>query len=398
MANILRNGIDAYRQSMNLPNTGEASQVSDGKKPNAGASLAIAQESIAKAKERLKDGQGLLKTTLPPVGKEPKVRRVAKLLILIGSDQAAKILGDLDAAQVEEITREIALIDGIDPEDARSILAEFKSLFATAQPSSGGIETARRILHSVYGPEKGEALLNKTIPESKENIFGFLEDFSAEQIVFLLKDEKPMTTALILARLPPKTSAEVIAKFSAALKAEVLIRMARKSEVAPEVLQSVAEALRERARLLGGGGEGEVEIDGMQTLAAILKQGDYSFGDRLLGELENENPEVGLGIKSRLYTLDDVLDVHDRALADKLKKMNDKEIAILLKGRGIEFREKILSNVSSGRRHMIAEEGQIMGPVSRGDWDEVANEFIAWYRQARADGEIALKNDEEWVT
>jgi len=390
MANILRNGIDAYRRSMSLPKSDPASTASDG--------IATARESIAKAKERLRDGRGLLKTTLPPVGVEPKVRRVAKLLILIGSEQAARILGDLDAGQVEEITREIALVDGIEAGDARAILSEFRSLFASPQPSSGGIDTARRILHSVYGPEKGEAVLNKTVPESKENIFGFLEGFSSEQIVFLLKDEKPMTTSLILARLPPKTSAEAIARFPAALKAEVLIRMARKTEVAPEVLQSVAEALRERARLLGGGGEGEVEIDGMRTLAAILKQGDCSFGDRLLGELENENPEVGLGIKSRLYTMDDVLDVHDRALADKLKKMNDKEIAILLKGRAVEFREKILSNVSSGRRHMIAEEGQIMGPVSRGEWDEVANGFIAWYRQARADGEISLKNDEEWVT
>jgi len=381
MGNILRRGMDAYRQTM---------------RPEIDGALARAGESISAAKARLRSGGGLLKTAAP--AGESKVRRVAKLLVLLGPEQASRILGDLDAAQIEEVSKEIALVDGIGEAEAAAILAEFKSLLSAPAPASGGVDAARRILHSVYGPEKGEAVLNRSVPGSRENIFGFLEDFSAEQIVFLLKDEKPGTAALVLARLPAKVTAEAVSRFPQEYKTEVLLRIARRREVSPEVLQSVAEALRERARLLGSSDEdGAVEIDGMQTLAAILRQGDYSFGDRLLDELEYDDPEVGFGIKSRLYTLDDVLDVFDRPLAERLKLMSDKAVAILLKGRGDRFREKILSNVSSGRRQMIVEEGEILGPVSRRECDEVANDFIAWYRHARAAGKLAVKNDEEWV-
>ena len=409
----------AYQQTMHFPKADnqDASRDLKGNPGNPPAetrdsalmqySIAKAQESIAKAKARMRLEEGLLKTAVVPKPKagaksaEPKVRRVAKFLILIGSEQAAKILGELDKRQVEDISKEIALIEKIEPAEAELILAEFRSLFLSSHgvsgASSGGVETARRILHSAYGPEKGEALLNKTVPDSKENIFGFLEEFSAEQVVFLLKDEKPGTAALILARLPPKFSAEAIGKFPPEVKTDILLRIARRTEVSPEVLESVAQALKDRSKHLGGGAN-DMEIDGMQTLAAILKQGDYSFGDRILNELEKEDLEISLGLKNRLYTLDDVLNVYDRSLAEKLKRMTDKDIAILLKGRNTEFREKILSNVSSGRRQLILEEGEILGPVSRRECDEVANSFIAWFRQARAKGDLALSNDEDWVT
>jgi len=223
-----------------------------------------------------------------------------------------------------------------------------------------------------------------------------LEEFTPEQLVFLLKDESPTAAALILARLPSKVSAATLGKFPAALKPEILKRIAHQNEIAPEVLERVAEAMRERARHLGGSSQ-DIAIDGMQTLAAILKQGDYSLGDRIINELETESPEIGKDLKDQLYTLDDVLNVFDRPLSEKLKTMTDKAIAILLKGRSVEFRDKILSNVSAGRRDVIREEYDVMGAVTKKDSDAAANEFITWFRKARENGDLILTTDEDWV-
>ena len=379
MASIMRRGIDAYRQTMKQsPAQPEAPS---GAVPPVGGA------------------KGLLKETVLPA--EPKVRRVAKFLILVGQEQAAKILGELDGDQIEEISREIASIKGVGPEEAEAILAEFKSLLvapwkAGFGPSCGGVEAARRMLYAVYGPEKGEALLNKSVPESKENIFSFLEEFEPEQLVFLLKDESPAAAALVLARLSPKASAQTLGKFPPALKPDILMRIAHQSEVAPEVLERVAGAMREKARFLGSGSK-DIPIDGMQALAAILKQTDYSFGNRLMSELGTESPDIEQDLKSRLYTLDDVLAAYDRPLAEKIKSMKDRDIAMLLKGRSVAFREKILSNVSSGRRSVIREEYDVLGEVSKRECDEAANNFLAWFRMARENGELMLVGDEEWV-
>jgi flagellar motor switch protein FliG len=340
-----------------------------------------------------------LKTTKPSaVKKESKYRRVAKFLILIGSEQAAEILAELDPKQISEISKEIAMTKVIKPEERDEILTEFHSLFSGSfrfsGSSRGGVETARRILYAAKGPEKGEELLNRAVPESKENLFSFLEEFSTEQLVMLLKEETTRTMALILSRMPAKLSAGILGKLPPDVKPEVLLRMAHNREVSPEVLEQVSAALKEKVRHISGRAK-DLEIDGMQTLAAILKQGDYSFGDRLIGEIEQKSPEIGQNLKEKLYTLDDVVNTVDRPIQDKLKTMTEKDIAILLKGRGKEFTEKILSCVSEGRGKLIREEFEILGAVPKRECDAAAREFLAWFRHARESGDIILYSDED---
>jgi len=375
MGNILRHGIEAYKQTMSQPKPTGLVKTTKPDKYTSGVS--------DKIKEKLPDS---------------KYRRVAKFLILIGSDQAAEILSDLEPEQIQEISKEIALIKTIKPEEAAEILAEFQALFSGTYNfsgvSHGGVEIARRILYAAKGPEKGEALLNKAVPSSKENIFGFLEEFSPEQLVMLLKTESAQTTALIISRLAPKVSAGVINKLPAGLKPEILRRAAYQEKISPEILEQIAAALKEKVRNISGGAK-DFEIDGMKALAAILKHGDYSFGDRIVNELEENNPEIGKDLKEKLYTLEDVIDTIDRPLQEKLITMSEKDIAVLLKGRGQGFSEKILSCVSAGRRQIIREESEFLGAVPKRECDDAAKEFLAWFRAARENGDIILYSDKD---
>jgi flagellar motor switch protein FliG len=390
MGNILKHGVDMYKQTMN--NKKEAPVFyKEAKVRPVDPNEAFKPFKIKKEKLEYELNYN-----------EPKVRRVAKFLILIGSEQAAGILAELDPDQVNEISKEIALTKVIKPEERDEILAEFNSMFSNRMLnpysfngfSRGGVETARRIIYAAKGPEKGEELLNKAVPESKENLFSFLEDFSEEQLVLLLKDESIQTSALILSRVPPKLSAGVLSKLPKKQKPEILKRIAHQKEVSPEVLEHVSSGLKEKVRHIAGSAN-DIKIDGMSALAAILKQGDYSFGDRLINEIENDDPKIGQDLKEKLYTLNDIINTIDRPIQDKLKTMTEREIAILLKGREKEFTEKILSCVSAGRRKVIREEFEILGAVPKRDCDTVAKDFLAWFRTARENGEIILNSDED---
>ena len=387
MGNLLKHGIDMYKQTINNDN-----KISD-------------YSSVNTAGQFLKTGKTQEPaSTLPLLSKiqESKIKKVAKFLILIGSEQAAKILSELDTDQINEITKEISLIKTISPEERDLIFAEFHALFVNAKLKpysingfpSGGIETARRILYAAKGAVKGETILNKAVPDSKASPFTFLEDFSPEQLVMLFKNESNQTISLILVRLSAKLSAGILSKLPQEHKADVLKRMAHQGEVMPEVLEQVSAAFKEKVRNISGGAN-DVEINGIQTLAAILKQGEYSFGDRLLGELEDEDPRIGKELKDQLYTLDDVIITVDRPIQEKLKRMTDTEIAILLKGRKDTFRHKILSCVSDGRRKNILEEFEILGPVPKRDCDSAAKDFLSWFRLARENGNIILKSDKD---
>ncbi|MDR3275942.1 MAG: flagellar motor switch protein FliG [Treponema sp.] len=339
---------------------------------------------------------------LRPETGESKYRRVAKFLILTGGDEAARILANLGPDQVEAISQEIAGIRGITAEEAKTVLAEFHSLLDTSYGYSGGslggVETARRLLYAAFGPHQGEVLLRKALPQEKEEPFDFLEDFSGEQVALLLRDESPAAAAMILSRLPPQLSARALANMSPDRKLETVRRIAKLGQVSPEILDRTAAALREKARKLGQtGGQGGETLDGMGTLAAILKHTDVSFGDQILSELAWDAPDIGRDLKERLHTLDDVVKAEDRPLAEKLRDMSEREIALLLRGRSVAFAEKILSNVSANRRILVREEDEVMGPVPKADVEALAREFLTWFRQGRERGKILLIDDEDVI-
>jgi len=341
------------------------------------------------------------KKSVSPTGDQSaasKYRRAAQFMVLIGSDEASKILSRLDHEQVEAISKEIVTIRSISPEEAEAVLEEFHSLLSSSYgysgSSSGGLEEARRHLYAAFGPEKGEAILVKAVPEAAENPFDFLSDFSGEQLALLFRDESPAACAMVISRLPSKLSARVLANTNAERKLEIVKRIARQREISPEVLERAAAALREKARYFGRSDAGG-EIDGKGVLAAILKHSDLAFGGRLLEELEENDPSLSREMKDRLYTLEDVANAADRPIQDKLRTMEDREIALLLRDRSEAFSQKIFGNLSSARAARIREESEIMGPVPRIETEAAAREFMAWFRLNREEGRILMLSDED---
>ena len=75
------------------------------------------------------------------------------------------------------------------------------------------------------------------------------------------------------------------------------------------------------------------EIDGKAALAGILKHVDPRMEERVLDALTEESPELSKNVRDRLFTLDDVLRVPSKAMQKALRDFQDRDIALLLKGR-----------------------------------------------------------------
>ena len=350
-------------------------------------------------------GDGFLKTAKPALNEKDGVKvskyaRAARFMVLIGSDEASKILSQLDPDQVDAISKEIVHVGKIDPKEAEEVLEEFRSLlspsFGYSGSSKGGVDEARRLLYAAFGPEKGEALLVKAVPDAAENPFDFLKDFSGEQLSLLFREESPAACAMVFSRLPAKLSAAALANTSPARKLEIVKRIAHLKDTSPEVIERAAAALREKARHIGRADEDSGgKIDGKGVLTAILKHSNLKFSGELLDGLEEGDPSLSREMRDRLYSLDDVAGASDRPIQEKLRAMQDREIALLLHGRSETFIQKILKNISQARAERVKEESEIIGSVPKIEAEAASREFLSWFRLNREEGRILMLSDED---
>ena len=352
----------------------------------------------AAAAEVLKE-QGLLKVPVQEAeeeGKESVYRRVAKFFLLIGEDEAAKILPHLTDKQIEKIIPELASIRSVSKEEATAILEEFQALLDEAK-KSGGVETAREMLTKAYGKERAEQMLQKSMIEPTPKPFEYLAGEETEKIQLLLKDENVGVKSLVLSYLPPKEAAAVINKMKDEDKKEVVLRLAKMEPVSPEILKRVDKAMKEKSRTITT--EKTENIDGRNALVQILKKMDSGAEADILKSLSAEDPDLGQDLKKRLFTQEDVIASDDKFIQETLREFSDEDLAYLIAAKPDDFREKILDNVSHGRRTEILEQEDLLKPMRRSDCEDMTSKFVGILRRAYEEGKLIIKgrNDEIFV-
>lgn len=340
---------------------------------------------------------GLIKVPVQPKtpdGKDSVYRRVAKFLMLIGVDEAAKVLPHLTDEQIEKIIPELATIRSIDSDDAASILEEFKSLSQRAR-EDGGVNTARNILEKAFGSDKADELLSKAVPFKNGKPFEYLSEAEPEKIEALLKDESAPVRALVCSSLPPKKAAAFISRLPEKEKEEVILRLANLKNMSPDIVARIDEAMQKKlSRLVT---EKSTEIDGKNVLAHILKQMDSASEEKILNNLSEDNPALGAELRERLFTAEDIVNADDRFIQNKLQKMDNSDIAFLIHGKNEDFRAKILSNVSGNRKAMILEEEEHRSPMRKADVEKATSLFFAYMRRAWEDGKLIIKGRDDEV-
>lgn len=355
-------------------------------------------ESARVAAKALTSG-GLIKVPEQPRekdGKENIYRRVAKFLMLIGVDEAAKILPHLTEEQTEKIIPEIASIRYVEPDEAKEILQEFQGLVKQAR-EEGGVDTARQILEKAFGSHRANVILEKTAAQISGKPFEYLSEADSDRVSLLLKDESNAVKALVLSYLNPKISAQVINGLESSDKKDVILRLAKLTKISPEIVQRVDKAMQEKMNHLATSKSDE--IDGKNVLAQILKRMSPEAEEGILSNLAEEDSELGEDLRERLFTAEDIVNADDRFIQDKLRDMDEEEIAYLIATKKEDFRNKILSNVSENRRKSILETEDFLHPMRKSDCDKATAQFFSSLRRAHEEGKLYIKgrDDELYV-
>ncbi|MFP4301105.1 MAG: flagellar motor switch protein FliG [Spirochaetaceae bacterium] len=373
---IRQKALSAYQRAMSGKGgpIGEASRTTPGEPgPEAGSS-----------KSAPVGPEGLLKTTAEAGS---RVSRVARFLLLLGTDEAAKVLRHLPEGEVDLIVEEIDRTEDLSMSEARRVLAEFGYRSRREIPNRhGGRERAREMLTHAFGQERAEEYLRRGAPVSPGERFSFLHDLEPHQIEHLLRKESMQVRAMVMAHLPAKLSAQLLSQLPDREKLSVSVRLAKMGELSPEVLERVAELLKERIRK--DGVSVTEEVDGTERLAEILRYMNPQEENSLLDSLRGDNADIAEQIEQRLYSIDIIHDLADDQLERVLRRVDDQEIALLLKGKAEAFRSKMLRNLSERRQRIVVDEYHNLGPVRRGDVEQANRDFVELLKRLAEEGEI----------
>ena len=379
----IKSGIDLYKAASSIEKKApkEAAQLSPDKK--------------VPPEKPNPHSEGFLKLT---GGEDSKPGKAARLLLLLGKDEAAEVMGHLSPQEAEEVAKHIASTQRVDMAEAKEILNEFGDRFADIEihRARGGVDAAKEILKAAFGVEKANAIVAKAIPEAAPRPFAFLNDLEFTQLAGLLRKESPMTLSLVMGYIKPEVASRLLESLPDDQKSPLILRMARSESISRDILATVEVTLQDKIRLLGK--ENGEELDGRSALADILRFMDVSDERRLLDELQEADPSLAEQVKQKLYTMDTIFHLRNQDLQEVLRSMSEKDIALLLKGQTPEINERINSSLSSRRRLLVADEGDLMGVVRRSDADAAVKEFLEKLRAGEEAGTyLIIREDADLI-
>lgn len=353
-------------------------------------------ERVPEGLEKLteKDSPSRREAGKASAGGEPRSHRVAKFLLLIGPEEASAVLRRLPEGEVEDVARAIASIRVVPKQEAAEILEEFGRLRESGKIRVDGRQAAYEMLERAFGAERAERLM----PEAhRAGRFAFLNDLEPQQLRHLFRDEPPSVVALVLPHLERANAAAFLAELDPDVRTDVVLRTARGGKVDREVLARVEEALT--AKIRSTGKVVTEAVDGKAALAEILRHSDPAFEENLLSAVENEDPALAEELKEKLFTVDMLMLIDDKELSVMLRDLEDRTIALALKGRDEELRAKVLRCVSERRRLDVIDEYKAIGPARKSDVAEASRAIVTLLKQRVIDGTLRLRRSgvDEWV-
>src|SRR5688572_24313173 len=174
------------------------------------------------------------------------LRKAAVLLVQMGKENAAKVLGMMRPTEVEELTAEIVRVGYVESDVVDFVLEEFHELaIAHRHAAQGGMDFARKMLIESLGVDRADEIVGRLSNLFRDVPFSFLQKADSRQVLSFVQDEHPQTVALVLAHMNAAQASQILSGLSPDLQADVANRIAVMDRTSPDLVHQV-EMILER--------------------------------------------------------------------------------------------------------------------------------------------------------
>ena len=318
-------------------------------------------------------------------------RKAALLLVALGQDRAARVVQALNEDEVERVMVEIANLGPVEEPVINEVMKDFIAQARQVRIPQGGVEVAKGLLSNALGSTaKAEAVMSKIGGTPVGSHFRALTALDSAMAASVLAREHPQTIALVLSKLPPDRSLAMLRELPDAIRGDVAFRIATLSPPSPETLRAVETGIERRILSAAVSQRLRGDSDPIKPLVEILVRADAETERTVLGRIDELDPALAQDIRQRLFTIEDLVKLEDKALQLLLRQVDTKELAMALKGTSEGVKEKILTNLSERAGENLKEEMELLGPQRLSDVEKARKEVVRTVRQLEQEGSIVL--------
>ena len=320
------------------------------------------------------------------------LRKAAILVVVLGPEVSSEILRHLSEDEVDMISREVALMDAVPPEQAEKVLEEcYQMQLAHSYVIKGGVDYARAVLLNAFGPEQAQRLLDRLMKTlgSESASFDALQKADPQQLAKFIHKEHPQTIALVLSHLNPTQAAALLFSLPAEMRADVALRMANLDQISPEVAGKIASLIGQKLRALGE--LSRESYGGVKAVAEMMNRLDSATSKEVLETIEENDPQLAEQIRHFMFVFEDMLLLSQEAIKEVLSRIDRKLLTVALKGTSDKLKDHFLECMSQRGAEMLREDMEALGPVKIKEVEAAQQQIIAVVRQLEAEGVISLK-------
>jgi len=320
------------------------------------------------------------------------LRKAAILLVTIGDQASADFIRQLNEDEVQMVSREVARIGTITAEQAETVLEEFYQMsMARDFAVKGGLDYARSMLVSAFGPETAKKLVDRLIKAlgSDAASLDALQKADPQQLAKFVHSEHPQTIALVLSHLNPSQAASLLISLPGNLRADVGLRMANLDQISPEVIHKIAAVLGQKLKALGE--FSRESYGGVRAVAEMFNRLDSGTSKDILENIEAHDSGLAETIRHLMFVFEDMLMIDPNGIKEVLAKIDRKVLTVALKGTSDQLRNHFLEAMSQRGAEMLREDMDAVGPVKIKDVEAAQQQIIAVVRQLEVEGVVSLK-------
>ncbi len=331
-------------------------------------------------------------TNAGPEARISGIRKAAILVVLLGPEVSGEVLRSLSEEEVDQISREVAQMGAVAPEQAEKVLEEcYQMQLAHNYVIKGGVDYAKKVLLTAFGPEQAQRLLDRLMKTlgSESASFDALQKADPQQLAKFIHNEHPQTIALVLSHLNPSQAAALLFSLPAELRSDVALRMASLDQISPEVIMKIAGIIGQKLKALG-----EVSREsygGVKAVSEMMNRLDSGTSKEILESIEEVDGHLVEQIRHLMFVFEDLLLLSPDGIKELLGRVDRKLLTVALKGTSDRLKDHFLECMSQRGAEMMREDMDALGPIKIKEVEAAQQQIIAIVRQLEAEGVVSLK-------